>query len=189
MSEQNPRLSDNIAACNVLQPLQRIDFSTGKFEANGKTYYIETDLTVSRFCEHKILEKELAMGVTLDELYQSMTTIKQLLNQVKFVEAAVFVDKIINHCANLKHKEPTILKMCTLFLNTDGEDRAAWNNDMMMRKLQDWKASNIDVNDFFEVALILTPFYTGVYNRLTLNISENMEVVTDLMSATLKSKI
>jgi len=171
---------------NVLETMKKIDFDSGKFEANGTTYYLESKLNVSRYCEFQILQAELSMGMTLKEIYDSMFTNRDLLNQMRFVDAAVFTDKLIMHTAKLKHKEPTVLKLCTLFINTENEDRSIYNNDMVVKKLADWKAENIDVEDFFAIALTLAPGFIEIYNNFTQNIMAKMEVAQEFMNSAVK---
>lgn len=171
---------------DMLNKIRHINFEEGKFEANGTTYYLETKLTVSRFCEFIILEKELATGMSLKELYDGVIGFRKLLNDVRFVDCATFCDKIIMNCVNLKMKEPPVMKICALFINTENEDRSTWNNDVVVKKMADWKASDIDVHDFFVIALTLVPTFIGLYNKLTQNILSQMDVAEEIISAVTK---
>lgn len=155
-----------------LKPLKKIDFSTGKFEANGITYYLETTLTVGRYCEFQILERELATGMAIKDLYDNRFKLREILNQTRFVDAAVLIDREINHFAKLNEKEPIALKLCTLFINEKDEDRGKWGNDIVVKKMEDWKASGIDVADFFAFALTIVPTLINLYHQFTLNTLE-----------------
>lgn len=179
-AEKKVIVSDN---WDSLGKMQKIDFESGKFEANGKTYYLETKLSIARFCEFQVLEKEMAMGMTIKEIYEGLQKNDKLLNQQRFVDCAVFNRELINHCAMLTKKEPVILKICTLLINTENEDRSKWDNDLVVRKLDDWKAANIDVNDFFYIAFALVPGYINVYNLLTQSILENLQIAKDIVDA------
>ena len=160
---------------NPTTVLKRIDINSGEFEANGKTYYIESGLSVKRFCEFQILEKELAMGMSVQKVYETLGIIGQLLNQIRFKDAAVQLDKILHGMAKLPEKEPVVFKICTLFLNTKDENRADWGNDLVVSKMNDWKAEGIDVNDFFTLAFNLVPGYTKLYKMLTQDILGALE--------------
>lgn len=166
-----------------LEKIKNIDFDSGKFEANGKTYYLETKLSITRYCEFQILQRELGMGMTVNEIYDGFMDMRKMLNANRFVDSAVYVDKIITHCAKLKEKEPTVLKLCTLFVNTEDEDRNTWNNDVVVKKLIDWKASGIDVRDFFAIALTLSPGYIEAYNSFTQSITESLGLAKEVVSA------
>lgn len=166
-----------------LNKFKNIDFNAGKFEANGKTYYLETKMNIGRYCEFLILQRELTMGMTLQELYEAWSVQKQLLNQTRFVDAAVYADKVMNHCVKLKEKEPTVLKICTLFINTAEEDRTKWDNDLVVRKMEDWKAELIDKDDFFHVAFTLVPGFIAIYNNFTQSIMERLDIAEEIVSA------
>jgi hypothetical protein len=90
------------------------------------------------------------------------------------------------NCVNLKIKEPPVMKICALFINTENEDRSAWNNDVVVKKMADWKASDIDVHDFFVIALTLVPTFIGLYNKLTQSILSQMDVAEEIISAVTK---
>jgi hypothetical protein len=169
-----------------LGALKSIDFESGQFDANGKTYYLESKLTVARYCEFMILQRELQMGMSIEEIYTGMIDQRKLLNQMRFVDASVHCDKFVTHCIKLKEKEPTVMKICTLFINTEDEDRAVWNNDLVVRKLADWKKEGINVSDFFEVALTLVPTFIEHYNRFTRSIIEQMGVAETIVEAAMK---
>lgn len=168
---------------DALNPVKSIDFSAGSFEANGETYYLESKLSIGRYCEFVILQRELQMGMTLEEIYESQKVQKQLLNQVRFADAAVHVDKLINHCIKLKEKEPTVLKLCTLFINAKDEDRTVWNNDLVVKKLNDWKKAGINTSDFFAIALTLVPGFIEIYNNFTQSIIEQLGMAKDIVNA------
>jgi hypothetical protein len=169
-----------------LGALKRIDFKAGQFEANGKTYYLETRLPIGRYCEFVILQRELQMGMTLEQIYEAMITQRELLNKVRFADAAVHADKLLNHMVKLKEKEPTMLKICTLCVNTKEEDRTQWGNDTVVQKLEDWKRAGIDTHDFFAIALIIVPGFTELYTSFTQNILEKMEVAQTVINAALE---
>ena len=173
----------NLEKWDSLEKIKKIDFSSGQFSANGKTYFLETKLTITRYCEFQILQRELGMGMTLQEIYDGFLDCRKLLNQTRFVDIAVYVDKILLHMSKLKEKEPTVLKICTLFINTEDEDRTTWGNDIVVKKLEDWKKEGIDVQDFFAVALTLVPGYIELYNKFTLSTSESLGVAKDIVNA------
>lgn len=169
-----------------LGALKRIDFKAGEFEANGKTYYLETRLSVARYCEFVILQRELQMGLTLEQIYEAMITQRELLNKVRFADAAVHADKLLNHMVKLKEKEPTMLKICTLCINTKEEDRSKWGNDTVVQKLEDWKKGGYDVHDFFAMALIIVPGFTQLYNSFTLDTLEKLGVAHEVINAVME---
>ena len=155
--------------------LKRIDFVKNEFVANGKLYKIVSRLPISRYCEFQVLQVELAMGMTVQKLYDKLSILRQVLNQARFVDSAILIGDMTSHMAKLVEKEPTVLKICTLFINTEDEDITTWNNDLVVRKLADWKAEGICADDFFRVAFNTAPGYIEIYNTLTLAITETIE--------------
>lgn len=168
---------------NKLGKLRNIDHDSGQFEANGKIYYLENKLSVSRFCEFQILQRELWTGLSIQDFFKQIQDVEKLLNQLRFSDLAIWAHQIKTHMAKLKEKEPVMLKICTLFINTEDEDRNKWDNDLVVKKKQDWIESGIDVQDFFHIALTLAPGFVEIYNNFIQAISINLEAVKDLVNA------
>lgn len=153
-----------------MKELKRLDLSKQSFEANGTTYYIESGLSIERFCEYQILEKEAGFGLSFKKIFDNLKDLHKLMNEVKFVEAAVKLDNLMRGVAKLEEREPTLLKMCALFINTEDEDRTTINNDMIVKKIEDWK-QEYDVRDFFRLALNTVDGFLEIYANATRIIS------------------
>lgn len=151
-----------------MQQLKRIDFTKNSFIANGKEYFIESGLSISRFCEYQILEKEAAFSTTFSGMFGELRGVYDLLNSVKFVEASVKLDNLMSGISKLQEKEPTLLKMAALFINTADEDRSTITADQITRKIEDW-SHEYDVRDFFTFALSTIKGFTEVYSNGTQN--------------------
>ena len=164
-------------------PLKRINFETGAFEANGTKYQIESSLSIERYCEMQVLEKELGFGVTFRSIFDKLKSIYTDLNKANFVAAAVTVDGMLRGIAKIEEREPVVLKICCLFINAEGENRATWSNDLIVKKINDWKAEGMDMQDFFTVALNSVDGFIGIYNKITQAISG-----TDGLEEVLKEK-
>jgi len=151
--------------------LKRIDFTAGVFEANGTTYRIEGALTIERYAELQILEKELGYGLTFKGMYEKLEKLYQLINKQKFADSAVLVNDMMRGIVKVQEREPTVLKICALFINSDDEDRTAFTSDMVNKKIADWKAEGIDMRDFFTVASSSVSGFLEVYRTVTRIIS------------------
>lgn len=149
-----------------MQQLKRIDFTKTSFIANGKEYFIESGLSISRFCEYQILEKEAAFSTSFSGMFKDLRDIYDLMNSIKFVEASVKLDNLMSGVSKLQEKEPTLLKMAALFINTANEDRATITADQITRKIEDW-SHEYDVRDFFNFALSTIKGFTQVYSSAT----------------------
>lgn len=154
-----------------MNELKRIDFEKGKFEANGQTYTIEGALSIERYAELQILEKELAYGFTVKQIFDKLKLLWDYLNKLKFAEAAVLVRDLMAGATRVAERTPTTLKICALFINTDDEDRTTINQEMINKKIEDWKAEGIDMRDFFQVASSSINGFLEVYQSVTRIIS------------------
>jgi hypothetical protein len=154
-----------------MNELKRIDFEKGKFEAGGKTYTIEGALSIERYAELQILEKELAYGFTVKQIFDKLKLLWDYLNKLKFAEAAVLVRDLMAGATRVAERTPTTLKICALFINTDDEDRTTITQETINKKIEDWKAAGIDMRDFFAVASTSINGFLEVYHSVTRIIS------------------
>ena len=150
---------------------KRIDLDKGVFTANGKTYYIEGELSIERYCEYQILEKELGFGVTMKSMFESLNMLWTHLNKMEFAEASVKVNNMIRGFAKMEEREPTILKICALYMNEENEDRSTINESMITDKIRNWKEEGLEMKDFFSVALGSVHGITDVYRKVARIIS------------------
>jgi hypothetical protein len=155
--------------------LKRLDFNTGEFTANGTIYRIEGALTIERYAELQILEKEMGYATSFKGIYEKMQKAYDLLNKQKFADAAVCINDIMRGVAKAHEREPTILKICTLFINTENEDRTKLDKDVNEKKITDWKREGIDMRDFFLVASNSVNGFLEIYRNATRNISEKAQ--------------
>jgi len=153
------------------QGVKRIDLNTGVFMANGKEYTVEQFLSVERYVEFQILEKELAFGVTFKAMFDMLDKLESQLNKINFANAAVTLSDIKRGLVKVQEREPVILKICALFMNTKDENRAIITQDMIDTKISDWKAEGLAMNDFFQVALTTVSGFLGIYQRVTQTIT------------------
>lgn len=154
-----------------MKELKRLDLSKQSFVANGVTYYIEQALSIERFCEYQILEKEAGFGMTFKKIFENLKELHGLMNNIKFVEASVKLDNLMRGVAKLEEREPTLLKICALFINSAEEDRTSINGDMITKKINDWK-EEYDVRDFFTLALNTVDGFIEIYANATQIISK-----------------
>lgn len=167
--------------------LKRLNLNEPTFTANGRTYYIEQGLSIERYVEFQILEKELAFGMTFQQLINKNKELYKVLNRGELVNASVLVNNIVQGLAKVVEREPTALKMCALFINEEAEDRTVWNQDLIVRKIEDWKREGIDVRDFFALALNSVNGFLNIYNKMCQIISANPgKPVSEVMTEALK---
>lgn len=155
--------------------LKKLDLSKPYFEANGKKYLIETNLSIARFCEFQILEQEVGYSLTFRKLFDNLKELWELMNASKFVESSIKLDNLMRGIAKMEEKEPAVLKLCSLFINTENENRSEWNDDLATQKIEDWKAEGYEVDGFFQLALNFIDGFLPTYHKVTQSISEETE--------------
>lgn len=154
--------------------LKQLDTTARSFEADGKVYHIETGLSIARFHQYQIYEKEAGFSITFESMVATLQQAYQDLNQVKNADAAVKINNLLVGLANVAEKEHVLLKMCALFMNTDDEDRGEINDDMISRKIEAWQ-NEYEVNGFFTRALNTVSGFFKIYNEMRQVISQAVE--------------
>lgn len=161
---------------NETQPspggLKRINFENPTFIANGKTYTIEASVSIERYAELQLLEKEMAYGFTVKGIFDKLQQIWNNQNKMKFAENAVIVNDLMRGAAKVQERLPIIIKICALFINTPDEDRTIITQDMIDAKANDWKKEGIDMRDFFQVASSSVNGFSEIYRNVSRIISD-----------------
>ena len=177
MSEHNQTTEELLKGFAETAPKKpkKIDMSKPSFQANGKEYFITSHLSVARFCEFQILEKEVGFSMNFDKVFNEINEACELFDEARsfgdIAKARMKLDNLRRGIAKLKDKEPSVLKLCTLFLNTADEDPAFWNNDLMTQKIEDWKTEGLDIQDFFTFALNTLNGFIDIYEQMSKKIS------------------
>lgn len=153
-------------------PLKRISLEEGRFSANGKEYFIEGSLTIERYAQFQILEKELAYGLTTKGMYDELNQLLKLMNKLMFVDCAIRLNNLVRGVSKLEEREPVVLKICALYCNTADENRAVITDDMISQKIQDWKKEGLDMRDFFGLASSSVNGFQEIYRNVIQSISE-----------------
>ena len=146
--------------------LKKLDPKSTSFVANEKTYFIETALSIERFHEYQIYEKEAGFGMSFKSLVEALRDAYDDINQLKAADAAVKLHNVLTGIAKTAERENVLLKMCALFINTKDEDRGVINDDMINRKIEDWNAEGYDINGFFMLALNTVDGFFQIYNEM-----------------------
>jgi hypothetical protein len=152
--------------------LKRLDLSKPSFQAGGKTYHIESTMSIERYSLFQQFELELGYNLSFKQMFDSLTDIYELLNKQKFADAAVLTYNTMKGFTKLEEKEPYVLRYCALFMNTDDEDRRMISEDQITQKIQDWQEEGYAIQDFLAFALNSIPSFIESYRSATQSISE-----------------
>lgn len=133
--------------------LSNTDSSVKSFEANGKTYYVESRLSIERFIAFQKLEVELAYGGGFLGVMKSLNKSIEHLNKTEWVNAAVELTNVRESIIKQdKTKRVPAVDICSLFINTKDEDRRIITDEMLEEKQKDFEAAGIPIDFFFQLA-------------------------------------
>ena len=145
--------------------LKKLDPAARSFEAGGKTYFVETKLSIARFHQDQIYEKEAGLSITFAAIVGTLKEAYQDLNTMKAADASVKIHNLLAGLTNVAEKEHVLLKMCALFMNTEDEDRGEIDDDMISRKIASWE-NEYEVDGFFTQALNTVNGFFKIYAEM-----------------------
>lgn len=157
-------------------PVKRLDMSQGYFDANGKRYYINLNLSVSRYKSYEPITLQAAFNRDLNGILNSMTKIINSLSgqdgygmnllkaQTDSLNEAINLRSSILNFFEQSNQHPSLL-ICSLVCNVSGEDERKWSMALANEKIQDWEEEGIAMEDFFLLALNLVPTLKSIYQE------------------------
>ena len=146
--------------------MKRIDFSK-PIPANGKTYKVASELSINRFRILEELEIEFYYGFTMQDMFTKLKETFELMDKGKIAQSSVKVHNLLSGVADrLDKREPVMLRICSLFLITDGEDVNEWSEELAKGKIDDWSKEGYAINDFFSLAANLVPGFMKDYEEI-----------------------
>ena len=63
--------------------LKKLDPTSRSFMAGGEEYFIETKLSIARFHDYQIYEKEAGFGMTFKDMFQNLLSLREDMNKIK----------------------------------------------------------------------------------------------------------
>lgn len=151
-------------------PLKRIDIAkkelTGK---SGKVYRIELgNVSVGRYQIYERMATTLLFGTEPAALFKTFAEIYKTATTGDSTLAALHKIAELSHGQMLKVKEATTIKdefvFCSLFINSEDEDRSQWDISLAERKVADW--SEYDPRDFFLLSRSGIEDYVNVLSHI-----------------------
>jgi len=134
--------------------LKEIPSNGQPFTANGTEYFIEDNLSIDRWIFMNELVIQLGFGVEYEEMQQNWFKVIDMVDKNKVSSIVIMAHNMVNGISKIYHREPMILKFCALFMNAKDEDRGTITEDMITRKIEDWKAEGLGINGFLEFSLL-----------------------------------
>jgi len=143
--------------------LRDLEPDTQEFIANGKQYRVYSSVSIDRWEQYELLQIEAGLGRTFDQLVGTLRDALQMCNEVAsgkpvFADLAIMLrDQLVGLTLIDERRTPAILKLCTLFINREGEDVRYIDEGLMQSKIDDWRKEGISVRFFSGLPFVLFP--------------------------------
>ena len=156
--------------------LKHINVAERQFLANGKIYIIEADdISIERWAKYEEISLELQYGTSsFAEMHQRWADVTSLANELKFADIAVMAHNMQTSVLSAIDRTPAQLKLCALFINEENEDRSIISDDIIARKIDDWRKEGFAIGDFFQLALVFSKVIDGSSSTITPEFSEKI---------------
>lgn len=142
--------------------LKKIDFDKGWFDAGGKRYYIQSNLSFERYKKYIEFQHKLAFGATVE---QHITFVNYVVSVLSGPLTGMALHKVLENAMNVQNayknfvadKMDPVFEFLTLFINRADEDVTVWDERIAKEKVNDWSTAGYDPHDFFLLLGMLSP--------------------------------
>ena len=135
--------------------LKTLDLTKPSFEANGKTYFVEAELSIQRSVYAEQCKIEIETSLAPGKQLKDWQKVYELANQTKFADIVVLAYNNLKGFKDFYEKKPPVLKLCACYLNTENEDRRVIDENLVNAKIDDWAEEGYTMQGFFALALTL----------------------------------
>ena len=153
--------------------LRELPVNTTSFVANNKEYRVHKSVSFDRWEAYEILQVEIGLARSYQQLMDGLREAYDLTNQVAsgkpvFADLAVLLrDMIIGTTLVGEKQTPAVLKMCSLFINREGEDVRFIDEATIESKVEDWRIEGISMTFFFQFAMHSIPGFFAAYKLIS----------------------
>lgn len=154
--------------------LKTIDLNAKEFEANSKKYFIESSLSFDRYLVYQLLQIELGYGCSFENSVNTDKKIMELCNKegCHKGEIAILTHNKMSGIAEIEKRRVKAIEMCSLFINTENEDRKTITDEMILIKQKDWfEIEGLDIMPFFQLAMDSIKNFRKIYSEIILSSS------------------
>lgn len=166
-----------------MQQLKEINWNEQSFEANGKKYLLEKNLSIQRAVFAESAKIELESGLRLGKYTEDWEKIWNMLNspdKSHFADIAIIVHDHLRSFNNFLQDVPAILKLCACFINSEDEDRRYINQDIVNAKIEDWTKEGLSMKSFFLLGLSFLEAEAADLRSITDHISQLKEKMEEV---------
>lgn len=152
---------------------KRIDFEKNHFvctngEDKPRKYFFHDVLSVERYEVFEDLEMEVAQGRSFADVFNSQKKIHEFLNASKVADAAIENFNSMRMVQQkLEKRFHPAMRMVALFANEENEDITRYDDVVMEKKMNDWKAEGFAQKDFFHLAFNLVEDMLKNYEEIS----------------------
>jgi len=155
-----------MATIKESKELRVIDLKEKHFECGGRKFYIKESLSFTRYRELQKINLEFGYSATFQDTFKNIKEAWDMLNKVKFAEAAIVLHNIMYGIVGLEDKDDPALRLCALFIDEQGEDPTIFDEGKMSEKIECW-SKELDVSPFFQLANSLVPGWISAYKDVS----------------------
>lgn len=146
-------VNDNYKAPDVTS-IKDVDLTPGNtFFANGKKYTVNDTFAIGRFEKVVLLEEELMMLGDRSSCHEEMMKAMELINEYKPGLAYAILYNKIESDQKSEKLIPFVLRVCTAYINYEGEDVGYLTDEQIVDKVNDWAKEGLDIRPFFVFAV------------------------------------
>lgn len=158
--------------------LVELPLNTESFKANGRQYRVHRSVSFDRWEAYEILQVEIGLARTYQQLMDGLREAYDLCNQVAtgkhvFADLSVTLRDLIIGTSLVGEKQtPAVLKMAALFICREDEDVRFIDEALIEAKVEDWRIEGISMTYFFQFALHSIPGFFEAYRIITRDTSK-----------------
>ena len=162
--------------------IKQFQIEVGKsFTANGTKYNVSDSYAIGRYAMASILEDELSSMATISD---SRKVIKQALdsfNKGEIAESVVLLHNWVNRSIKAQTSGNIMMRICTLYINKEGEDVRYLTEETIKSKIHDWSEEGLDIKPFLLFVFSLYNKVLTNYETDIANILEQIKEINQLM--------
>jgi hypothetical protein len=169
--------------------IQTIEIKPGtSFEANGRKYTPSETFSIGRFSLVEELEEELIMLSDKRSCHAVMLSAMQKINDYNPGEAyTLMYNKIDSDQRNAKLVHYS-LRLCTAYINYEGEDQRYLSEETIQTKIRDWSEAGLDVRPFVVFAVSVLRELLAHYKQPILNILQEAKAISNALDEALDTR-
>jgi hypothetical protein len=158
------------------------------FEANGKVYTPSETFAIGRFERVEEMEEELIMLSEKKTCHAIMLHAMKKINEFNPGEAyTALFNKIESDQRNAKMMHFT-LRLCTAYINYEGEDPRYLTDDLIKVKINDWSEAGLDIRPFVLFAVSVLKELLDRYKNPIASILTEAKEIKEAISEVLDIK-